>query len=244
MKRIIFTCMVFLYISFINKALSQINIGFKVWHTTEMTDSCEAHYLFVMSDQYFTKTRYRTDNGGFINSKGGTFKIVGDSIKFFYEFDSEDKTKVGITTTYLYRIKKGELTLASARKKRILSNIDQNSSSPLSGTYLFSGRKEKGGELTRRNTDQPRKTMKILTGNRFQWIAFNTETGEFFGTGGGKFTSENGKYTEIIEFFSRNNSRVGAKLSFDYDKQGEDWHHTGLSSNGDPIYEIWSIRKK
>ena len=216
---------------------------YKVWHTTEMTDSCEAHYLFIMSGQYFTKSRYRVDNGGFINTKGGSYKIIGDSILFFYEFDSEDKTKVGITTTYAYDLKGEHLILSSARKSRTLKNIDQGGSTALSGTYLFSGRKEKG-EITKRNTDQPRKTMKVLTGNRFQWIAFNTETGEFFGTGGGTYSAINGKYVEAIEFFSRNNARVGAKLEFEYDKQGEDWHHTGLSSNGDLIYEIWSIRKK
>jgi hypothetical protein len=48
----------------------------------------------------------------------------------------------------------------------------------------------------------------------------------------------------MIEFFSRNKSRVGAKLSFDFDKKDDDWHHSGLSSAGEPIYEIWSLRKK
>ena len=43
--------------------------------------------------------------------------------------------------------------------------------------------------------------MKILTGSRFQWIAYNTETKQFFGTGGGSYTAKNGVYTENIEFF-------------------------------------------
>lgn len=47
-----------------------------------------------------------------------------------------------------------------------------------------------------------------------------------------------------ISNFFKNNARVGATLTFDFDKQGDDWHHSGLSSAGDPIYEIWSVRKK
>lgn len=217
--------------------------SYQVWHTTEMTDSCEAHYLFVMIDGYFTKTRYRTDNGGFIQTKGGKYELFEDSIRFYYEFDSFDKSKASLISTYYFKVNKNSLTLNSARKSRSLKIYDPNTASALTGVYLFSGRKEKG-EITRRNTDQPRKTMKILTGNRFQWIAYNTETGEFFGTGGGTYSAMNGKYIENIDFFSRNNNRVGAVLSFDFDKKGDDWHHSGLSSAGEAIYEIWSIRKK
>lgn len=234
----------FLFLSTLTgNIFSQSSAHFKVWHTTEMTDSCEAHYLFVMSDGYFTKTRYRTDNGGFIQTKGGKYEMMGDSIRFYYEFDSFDKMKASAISTYYYKENGDQLSLRSAKKSRTLTRFDQQTSTPLTGTYLFSGRKEKG-EITRRNTDQPRKTMKILTGNRFHWIAYNTETGEFFGTGGGSYSAINGKYSENIEFFSRNNARVGATLTFDFDKQGGDWHHSGLSSAGEPIYEIWSMRKK
>jgi hypothetical protein len=65
---------------------------------------------------------------------------------------------------------------------------------------------------------------------------------EFFGTGGGAFTSDNGKYVENIEYFSRDDSRVGAKLKFDYETKKGDWHHTGRNSKGEPLYEIWSRR--
>jgi hypothetical protein len=85
-----------------------------------------------------------------------------------------------------------------------------------------------------------RKTIKILSASRFQWVALNSETGEFFGTGGGTYTFKDGKYIEQIEFFSRDASRVGASLSFTADLKDGDWHHAGLSSKGDRIYEIWS----
>lgn len=84
-----------------------------------------------------------------------------------------------------------------------------------------------------------RKTLKILSGTRFQWIAVNTATGDFFGTGGGTYTFENGKYTENIEFFLRDSTRVGKSLSFNDEVKNGQWHHKGLSSKGDPIYEIW-----
>ena len=98
------------------------------------------------------------------------------------------------------------------------------------------------GETQLRDTSRPRKTMKILSGTRFQWIAYNTETKQFMGTGGGTYTTNNGKYTENIEFFSRDDSKAGLSLEFNYELIDGDWHHSGLSSKGDPIHEIWSIR--
>ena len=84
--------------------------------------------------------------------------------------------------------------------------------------------------------------MKILSGTRFQWIAYNIETKEFKGTGGGRYTTENGRYTEQIEFFSKDDARVGAELGFDYELKEGEWHHSGLNSKGKPMYEIWSKR--
>ncbi len=94
----------------------------------------------------------------------------------------------------------------------------------------------------KRDTSGPRKTMKILSGTRFQWIAYNTATKEFMGTGGGTYTTIDGKYTENIGFFSRDDSRVGASLEFNYELKDGDWHHSGFSSKGNPIYEVWSKR--
>ncbi|MCZ6521061.1 MAG: membrane or secreted protein, partial [Bacteroidetes bacterium] len=41
---------------------------------------------------------------------------------------------------------------------------------------------------------------------------------------------------------SRDNTRVGASLKFDYELKEKKWHHRGLNSKGSPIYEIWSLR--
>jgi hypothetical protein len=103
---------------------------------------------------------------------------------------------------------------------------------------VITGR-ERDDEI-RRSTPGARRTIKILSGGRFQWVAFNSETKEFSGSGGGTYTAENGKYTENITFFSRDNSRVGASLGFDYEVIDGEWHHSGLSSTGNPIYEIWT----
>ena len=100
----------------------------------------------------------------------------------------------------------------------------------------------RGKTERRRDTNQPRKTMKILVDGYFQWIAFNTNTFSFMGTGGGSYTAENGIYKENIDYFSRDNKKVGISLSFSYLIKGQDWHHKGFSSKGDPLHEIWAFR--
>jgi hypothetical protein len=94
-------------------------------------------------------------------------------------------------------------------------------------------------EMPRRD----RKTLKLLSSMRFQWMAINPATKEFFGTGGGTYTFVNGKYTEHIEFFSRDSSRVGASLTFDGSLKDDVWNHSGTSSRGEPLNEMWSREK-
>ena len=84
--------------------------------------------------------------------------------------------------------------------------------------------------------------MKVLIDGFFQRIAFNTETFKFSGSGGGEYETVDGKYIEIIQYFSRDDSRVGAELDFNYKIKNKDWCHAGLSSKGKPINEVWSIR--
>ena len=106
----------------------------------------------------------------------------------------------------------------------------------------MSGRYRDGKKQTR-SIDRPRKTMKLLSGKRFQWIAYNTETKQFMGTGGGTYTTKDGVYSENIEFFSRDNSKAGLKLQFDFEIIDDEWNHKGFSSKGDPLHEIWVKRK-
>ena len=85
-----------------------------------------------------------------------------------------------------------------------------------------------------------RKTIKILVDGYFQWIAINPAQKGFYGTGGGSYEFKNNQYTEKIQFFSRDNTRVGQELHFNGKLENNQWHHSGKSSKGDDIYEIWS----
>ena len=82
--------------------------------------------------------------------------------------------------------------------------LDDGSPGVLANAWLITGRK-RNGEMTQRKPG-PRKTMKILSGARFIWIAYNVETKEFMGTGGGTYTTVDRVYTENIDFFSRDGS--------------------------------------
>ena len=113
----------------------------------------------------------------------------------------------------------------------------------LAGSWLMSGI-ERRGEMRMRDVNRPRKTMKMLAGGRFQWIAYDTSKKGFYGTGGGTYTAERGNYIENIEFFSRDSKTVGKSLGFDFEIKDGDWHHRGFSSKGDPKYEIWTQRKQ
>ena len=195
----------------------------------------------IYTEKYFIFSVYSENE--YIKSGGGTWTFNSNGIKETYEFHTENPNLVGNTHLYQFEGEHDDDPLQlyfedeNQKVKQTWTQIDQGKS-PLFGAWRITQR-ERNGQM---NTMQmgPRKTMKVLSGTRFQWAAFNVETKQFMGTGGGTFTTSNGKYTENIEFFSRDNSRVGASLEFDFQVDEKDWHHKGLSSKGDPIYEIWT----
>ncbi|MCB0646473.1 MAG: hypothetical protein KDC49_07400 [Saprospiraceae bacterium] len=213
--------------------------GWESYHKSP--DGIDLRSVVIFADGYQAIASFDAKTGKFISCNGGTWKLVGDVMTEKVEFDSKKPERVGEEVTFKIELSEDHLSIVGTDRK--FDRMDDGTPGKLSGAWLMSGRIQ-DGEVQSRDTSGSRKTMKILSGTRFQWIAYNTETKQFNGTGGGNYTTIDGKYTENIEFFSRDDSRVGASLVFDYKLVDGKWHHSGLSSKGDPIYEIWSIREK
>lgn len=198
--------------------------------------------VILFSGDYFSWTAFAEKTGAFIETRGGIFSMENDQLILKFEFNSSDTTKVGLSEEWTWSSEENGLTLSrEGVKKEGWQSLEDARQTELSGVWLMGGR-VRDGETTRREVNVPRKTMKILTGTRFQWIAYNTETRQFLGTGGGSYSATEGKYSEKLEFFSRDNKRVGMQLDFSFDASNGEWHHTGKSSAGEPLHEIWVRR--
>ncbi|MBW3565315.1 MAG: membrane or secreted protein [Acidobacteria bacterium] len=191
----------------------------------------------IMTDGHFSVAVYKTDPNEFVSTRGGKWTMAREGVaETTYEYHTADPEMVGTTHEVPFSIRGDELMTRDVRWTR----IDDGTPGDLEGAWLITGQKRDGEIRTR--TPGARRTMKILSGTRFQWIAFNVDTKEFFGTGGGTYTTENGRYVENIEFFSRDNARAGMSLEFGYDLVDGVWHHEGKSTAGNPMYELWTPR--
>lgn len=196
----------------------------------------------IVAGKFFSVAVYNTKEKTYTGTYGGLWRVEKNQFIEIQEFNTMKPELIGIEQSAELKIQKDKLIFKTDNVSQEFTRIDSGKPGELSGAWLFTGRMtEKGIE---KRTRGARKTMKILSGTRFQWIAYNNETKEFFGTGGGTYTTTGGKYTENIDFFSRDNSRVGAKLEFDFSLVDGDWRHSGKSSKGDPIDEVWSKREK
>ncbi len=202
----------------------------------------ENRTVWIATEKHFAATIYNLKDKKFIGTFGGTWKADGNQLVQVQEFNTLNSDLIGKETKRRMELKDSKLTVKGSDKGKdeMWTRVDDGTPGKLSGAWVITGRVVDGESS--KITPGARKTMKILSGTRFQWIAYNSETKEFFGTGGGTYTSENGKYVELIDFFSRDNTRVGMSLEFDFSFEEGNWHHKGLSSKGDPIDEIWTKR--
>lgn len=210
------------------------------WETYPDAGDREIKIVVILADGYYSGAVYDlTDNNKFLSTLGGTWSAEGDEYSSEVEYNSQNPAEVGTKNTSKFEIK--DNTLKFSDEPFYWKRIDDGTPGDLAGAWLITGR-ERDGEMVTRSSIGARKTMKILSGTRFQWIAYNVETKEFMGTGGGTYTSEKGQYIEKIEFFSRDNERVGDELPFKFELKDGNWHHKGKSSKGKDLYEIWSRR--
>jgi hypothetical protein len=202
----------------------------------------------ICSDNYLMYAVYDMAGKKFMSAGGGSYTLLSAGVNkifsFKREFDTADSTLVGVTVANKYTAKDNDLNISEGILAGDWKRIDE-SKSPKTMASVWRIRAREGKDFKMETILRgSRKTLKILSGSRFQWAAFNTDTRQFFGTGGGTYAvSKDGKYTENIEFFSRDNKRMGMSLTFDCVLNGKDWTHAGQSSTGVRVHEIWAKEK-
>ncbi len=211
----------------------------KVYKSIEENNGETIVHELKMSSEYLIYSIYGSNPAVFIKTLGGFYTVTDNTLYVKLEFNSDYGKDAVRELKIPYSSKDGHLTLQFpdtlkfAPSKEIRQDLD--------GQWLFATRGPDTGQ-ERRGEESSRKTLKFLMDGHFQWIAYDVGTMAFSGTGGGTFTSKDGVYTENIKYFSKDNSRVGASLSFAYELKGKDWHHSGKNSMGEPLYEIWGKR--
>lgn len=197
----------------------------------------------ICSDNYLMFAVYDLAQQKYVRSGGGSYQlsdIAGKKvISYKRDFNTEDSSVVGLTVANVYTLNDKDLILTDGPLAGKWKKVE-DTKSPKTMASVWRIRAREGADFKMQAILKgARKTLKILSGNRFQWAAFNTDTHQFFGSGGGTYTVKDGKYTETIEFFSRDNKRVGASLTFDCVLNGKDWTHAGQSTTGTRVHEIW-----
>ncbi|MAD96860.1 MAG: membrane or secreted protein [Flavobacteriaceae bacterium] len=235
LPKILFTHLFILILS--SSSFAQSLVG--AWESFEEKNNKTIRSVLIVSDEFQVLTKFDKETGAFIETNGGSWKLKDGLMTEVVEFHTSDTSAIG--KSFSFKIKLSQNKIEIPASGAVFTRIDDAKPGALQGAWLMSGR-VRNGKTQLRNTDRPRKTMKILSGTRFQWIAYNIATKEFKGTGGGTYTTIDGKYTEQIEFFSRDNNKVGLKLPFDFELVEGKWHHKGFSSKGAAMHEIWSKR--
>src|SRR5690606_13138467 len=189
------------------------------WKLTEKNGEpvVKEEYIKIYQDGYFAYGAKSIEGNKFLGTVGGEYSLNGNQYTEALDFNTFSPDEVGTKKSYNLNIQGNKIIISQPGGQRALEVWEKVSDSKdaLTGNWVITGRKVDDKMSTM--TPGARRTVKILGGGRFQWIAFNSETKEFSGTGGGTYSAENGIYKENITFFSRDDSRVGATLQFNFE---------------------------
>jgi len=198
----------------------------------------------ICTENYLMFAVYKVSDKKLVSSGGGSFEILKADAKtilsFKRDFNTEDSTLVGLTVANVFTVDNKKLTVAQGPLAGTWSRIEEKASpTPLSNALWRLRAKENKDFKMQTVFKGPFKTIKIFSGQYFQWASFNIDTHQFFGTFGGVFSKNKDKYSEKINFSSKNIKEVGTSFQYDCVLNGKDWIHAGQTSKGERTHEIW-----
>lgn len=237
MKKIALT-FVFLILGF--SAVAQTLNG--AWQLFEKDGKAvNTNVIKLYSNAYFTYASYEKETGKFIAAGGGRYILDFFNYREHYEIDSTDPERSGKTTNYKAILDDDVLRITNIKTGTVerWKKFDEADTQNMTTSWRIHEKLDEGDDDWRRIVYGPRKTLKMLTNNRYQVLALNSETGQFVGSSGGTWSLNNNEYTENIEFFSKDESNVGRSLTFKRKYQDDLWHHSGRDTKGKILMERW-----
>ena len=203
--------------------------------------TAENRTVLIFSGNVFAVANYDVPGKKMISSYGGTWQLDGNKLVRKIEWNSKDSMQVGTEISGDIKLAGTSLSINPSKEK--WERLDDGGPGELAGVWVITGNYTNDKVSKRGSPFYPRRTMKVLSGKYFHWIAYNVATKQFLNAGGGSYTTANGKYTENIEFFTKTAESVGKSLVFDYSFVDGDWRHRGQKSTGGAMDECWTKRE-
>ena len=222
-------------------SLKSKNITVKDFEGAWGYGSPDKRTVLINSATAFAVATYDLPGKKFISTYGGRWRLEGNTIVRIIEWDSAKPENVGTEIKLPVQLSGESLSIKPTHEE--FTRIDNGKPGELAGAWIINGRYNNDTFTRSAIVFQSRRTMKILSGTRFQWIAYDIDSKKFLNSGGGTYTTDNGKYTETIEFFTKGPEAVGRSLDFEYSFNQNDWRHRGKSSTGGVVDENWTKRE-
>ncbi len=195
--------------------------------------------ILIVTKDFFTIASFLTKDHHFLASSGGSYEMTDNKMSVTISYHSPDPQQVGKKHVLLAKPTSTGYKLMG-RDGRVLGDwkrMDEGSPDALAGLWYATSYVNDLGDTVK--TSYKVRTIKILSDSYFQWVTFDTVSGKFLSSAGGTYTHTPSRYTENITFYSEADEKTGKDLSFQCVFEGNLWQHSGKSSDGKPLFEIW-----
>jgi hypothetical protein len=201
----------------------------------------------IISGGHFVFAFFNDENKQFYSAGGGKYTYEKGRYTEHIEFHTINPNIIGKSIRFSAKIKDGKWyhtgEIDGVRLEEVFQRIDDGKGKEHVGAWEIFRLSNAGGKMEPQAKNL--RTIKLLSGTRFQWATWDQKKGDFVGTGGGSYETMDGYYTENLEFFSRDSIRVGQSITFGCEIKGDTWHHEEYAgSRGLQINEIWVRMKK
>src|SRR5690625_3369613 len=128
----------------------------------------------IINENYLALALYDLQDKKFGYTEGGTYKLKDKVFTYYCEFNSKNSNQVGKESEWKLSLNGDNLIISGDRGSFEFERIDRSSDHPMSGTWTITERAQGDqGKLVKIHQSGTRKTLKLLSGTRFQWVAID-----------------------------------------------------------------------
>mgnify|MGYP006269781629 CR=1 FL=1 len=198
----------------------------------------------IIQDGYFMFAYFEESTQSFYSAGGGTYGVQDGKYSEDIRFHTMDPELVGEHLDFNLRLEgdrwyhEGEVSGETLRE--VFKRTDVDGGSNLTGAWRCVAHSEADGELHELRERDPQ-TWKLVTQKYFQWVTFDSRSGELMGCSGGTYDWEDGIYAERINFHQQDTVLTGHRLVWPSQVEGDRWTQNTPLSRGSaaPQRQVW-----
>ncbi len=191
------------------------------WSGQDSRDGRAIEVVVIFTAAHQVAVWFDPVDGEVVHTNGGLWSRSGTRVTEIVEFDSDNPGRVGSSVSFDVDLSDTELSIVGSDMR--LTRVDGGDQGRLEGAWLLFERLEAGRWIA---SESSLRTVRLMSGERFQQVVYDPESGRLVSTLGGTYVTGRDELVETVEFRRSPPNAGGPQVRYSLRQDAGNWWQT------------------